>query len=276
MAGNSLIEWIDATWNPVTGCSKISPGCKFCYAERMALRLQAMGQRNYRSGFELTLQPDMLEHPLHWRTPRRIFVNSMSDLFHEGVPVDYIRRVFDIMRRASWHQYQVLTKRSGRLTELDSELDWQPQIWMGVSVETAAYVKRIDHLRQTHAAVRFLSIEPLLARLGKLDLSGIDWVIVGGESGPGACSMGAPGIRCPHLCHPRRARGARRGQLSPTSGPSVRGRMHCPPHCAIRAGARRARRGLPLRGVGLCLSPVGGVAVCWRVTWLRVGDWIRY
>jgi protein gp37 len=186
MANNSPIEWTDATWNPVTGCSKVSPGCKFCYAERLAHRLQAMGQKNYRNGFEVTLQQHMLEHPLHWRQPRRIFVNSMSDLFHEDVPTDYIMRVFDVMRRAAWHQYQVLTKRSERLLELNSSLDWQPQIWMGVSVENEDYLHRVDRLRETGAHVKFLSIEPLLGRLHALDLRGIDWVIVGGESGPGA------------------------------------------------------------------------------------------
>jgi protein gp37 len=186
MANSSHIEWTDATWNPVTGCSKISPGCKFCYAERLAHRLQAMGQTNYRNGFEVTLQPHMLEHPLRWRQPRRVFVNSMSDLFHEDVPAPYIKRVFDVMRRASWHQFQVLTKRSERLIQLDPVLKWQPHIWMGVSIENEDYLFRIDHLRQTGAAIKFLSIEPLLGPLPKLDLHGIDWVIVGGESGPGA------------------------------------------------------------------------------------------
>jgi protein gp37 len=186
MANSSHIEWTDATWNPVTGCNKISPGCKFCYAERMSRRLQAMGQSNYRNGFKLTLQPQMLEHPLHWRQPRRIFVNSMSDLFHEDVPLDYIRRVFQVMTRAHWHEYQVLTKRSDRLRDLDSDLKWQPQIWMGVSIENEDYIFRADDLRKTGAHVKFLSIEPLLGPLHKLKLKGIDWAIVGGESGPGA------------------------------------------------------------------------------------------
>jgi protein gp37 len=183
---NSHIEWTDATWNPVTGCSKISPGCKHCYAERLAHRLQAMGQKNYEHGFDVTLQPHMLEHPLRWRQPRRIFVNSMSDLFHADVPTWYIERVFDVMCRASWHQFQVLTKRSERLVELDPFLQWQPQIWMGVSVENEGHLFRIDHLRKSGAKIKFLSLEPLLGPLGKLDLRGIDWVIVGGESGPGA------------------------------------------------------------------------------------------
>ena len=164
MARGSTIEWTEATWNPVTGCDKVSPGCKHCYAERMALRLQAMGQRNYRNGFRLTLQPDMLELPLTWRKPQAIFVNSMSDLFHADVPVEYIRRVFDVMRRAAWHRFQVLTKRSERLAELESLLDWPANVWMGVSVESKAYRSRIDDLRATRAAVRFLSLEPLLGR----------------------------------------------------------------------------------------------------------------
>ncbi len=195
MAQNSSIEWTDATWNPVTGCAKISPGCKFCYAERMALRLQAMGQRNYRNGFQVTLQPHMLDHPLRWRTSRRIFVNSMSDLFHDAVPDSYIQQVFAVMRRAHWHQYQVLTKRSERLLELDAHLNWPPQVWMGVSVENADYLERIDHLRKTRAHVKFLSLEPLLGALGKLNLKGIDWVIAGGESGPGARPMNPIWVR---------------------------------------------------------------------------------
>jgi len=186
MANSSHIEWTDATWNPVTGCSKVSPGCKFCYAERLAHRLQAMGQKNYKNGFEVTLQPHMLEHPLHWRKPRRVFVNSMSDLFHDEVPTTYIEQVFGIMRRAHWHQFQVLTKRSERLLELNRVLQWQPQIWMGVSVENEDYLGRVDHLRRTGAAIKFLSIEPLLGPLHNLALRGIDWVIVGGESGPHA------------------------------------------------------------------------------------------
>jgi protein gp37 len=189
MAFDSPIEWTDATWNPVTGCDKVSPGCKHCYAERMALRLRAMGQSNYRNGFEVTLQPQMLEMPYQWRKPRSIFVNSMSDLFHDAVPIDYVQRVFDVMRRASWHRFQVLTKRASRLRKLDALLDWPENVWMGVSVESARYVGRIDELRATRAAVRFLSLEPLLGPLNELELSGIDWVIVGGESGPGARPM---------------------------------------------------------------------------------------
>ena len=186
MSEQSHIEWTDATWNPVTGCTKISPGCKNCYAERLAKRLRAMGQANYRNGFRLTLQPQMLDLPLQWKTPKRIFVNSMSDLFHENVPTGYIKNVFEIMRRAHWHQYQILTKRSERARELTSVLNWGPQIWMGVSVETEEFTYRIDDLRKTDAHVKFLSLEPLLGPLRKLNLRDIDWVIVGGESGPNA------------------------------------------------------------------------------------------
>jgi len=191
MATNSPIEWTDATWNPVTGCSKISPGCKHCYAERMASRLKAMGQKNYSNGFEVTLQPHMLELPLHWKTPKRVFVNSMSDLFHVDVPASYIKDVFDVMHRAHWHQFQLLTKRAARIEELSPKLKWQPNIWMGVSVENEEYLYRIDHLRKTGAHVKFLSLEPLLGPLPKMDLRGIDWAIVGGESGPGARPMNA-------------------------------------------------------------------------------------
>lgn len=186
MALKSAIEWTESTWNPVTGCTKVSPGCKFCYAERMAERLQAMGQPNYRNGFQLTLQPQMLELPLAWNRPQTIFVNSMSDLFHEDVPLDYIQRVFDVMRRAGWHRFQVLTKRADRLEELDHLLAWPANVWMGVSVESLNHMKRIDSLRRTRANVKFLSLEPLLGPLPNLDLEAIDWVIVGGESGPRA------------------------------------------------------------------------------------------
>lgn len=189
MAFGSGIEWTESTWNPVTGCNKVSPGCKFCYAERMAERLQAMGQPNYRDGFKLTLQPQMLELPLQWKRPQTIFVNSMSDLFHKDVPVAYIQRVFDVARRAHWHRFQVLTKRADRLAALSATLDWPENVWMGVSVENADYVDRIDHLRTTGARVKFLSLEPLLGPLKALNLNGIDWVIVGGESGHGARPM---------------------------------------------------------------------------------------
>ncbi len=185
----SAIEWTESTWNPVTGCTKISPGCTHCYAERMAERLQAMGQGNYHNGFRLTLQTHMLELPLRWKKPQTIFVNSMSDLFHKGVPLDYIQRVFDVMRRAHWHRFQILTKRADRLAELDGELKWASNIWMGVSVESDKYRPRIDDLRRTGAAIKFLSLEPLLGPLHDLDLRDIHWVIVGGESGPGARPM---------------------------------------------------------------------------------------
>ena len=189
MALGSTIEWTEATWNPVTGCTKVSQGCKHCYAERMALRLQAMGQANYRDGFKVTLQPHMLELPLQWRRPQTIFVNSMSDLFHVDVPLAYIEKVFAVMKRASWHRFQVLTKRADRLAELSPRLDWAPNIWMGVSVEDERVTHRIGGLRETGAAVKFLSLEPLLGPLSQLDLRSIDWAIVGGESGPKARPM---------------------------------------------------------------------------------------
>ena len=189
MPQTTSIEWTDATWNPVTGCTKVSPGCKHCYAERMAHRLQAMGQRNYANGFELTLQPHMLELPLSWKKPQTIFVNSMSDLFHPDVPVAYVKSVFEVMARAHWHRFQVLTKRADRLRELSQALPWTPNVWMGVSVETTKYRSRIDSLRECGALTKFLSLEPLLGPLADLDLSGIDWVIVGGESGPGSRPM---------------------------------------------------------------------------------------
>jgi protein gp37 len=186
MADNSSIEWTEATWNPVTGCTKISPGCLHCYAERMAKRLKGMGNASYANGFELTLQPQMLKRPLEWKSPKRIFVNSMSDLFHKDVPTEYIEQVFSVMREAHWHQFQVLTKRSARLERLSPTLEWPSNVWMGVSVESKEYTFRIDHLRRTSAAVKFLSLEPLLGPLEALNLSRIDWAIVGGESGPGA------------------------------------------------------------------------------------------
>ncbi|MSP62248.1 MAG: phage Gp37/Gp68 family protein [Myxococcales bacterium] len=189
MAHGSGIEWTESTWNPVTGCTKISPGCKYCYAERMAERLQAMGQDNYRNGFQLTLQAHMLDRPLRWKKSQTIFVNSRSDLFHSDVPLEYLQRVFEVMRRAHWHRFQVLTKRSDRLAEIDARLHWAPNIWMGVSVESDEYRSRIDDLRRTHAVIKFLSLEPLLGPLHNLDLRSIDWAIVGGESGPKSRAM---------------------------------------------------------------------------------------
>ena len=189
MATNSSIEWTETTWNPVTGCTKISSGCRNCYAQRMAKRLKAMGQPNYVNGFKVSLHPHMLEQPLHWKKPRVVFVNSMSDLFHEKTPESFIQGVFDVMRRAHWHRFQVLTKRADRLARLAPLLDWPPNVWMGVTVESDDYVDRIDNLQLVNAAVRFLSLEPLLSALPNLNLAGIDWVIVGGESGPGSRPM---------------------------------------------------------------------------------------
>ncbi|MGB5106106.1 MAG: phage Gp37/Gp68 family protein [Candidatus Zixiibacteriota bacterium] len=185
----SQIEWTESTWNPLTGCTKVSDGCKHCYAERMARRLHAMGVDNYRNGFKLTMHPHVLKKPLEWKSPQLIFVNSMSDLFHWEVPVDFIQQVFQTMREAHWHKFQILTKRAKRLPKIDSQLIWAPNIWMGVSVENDKVTQRIDYLRQSNAMVKFLSLEPLLGPLPNLDLSGIDWVIVGGESGPGARPM---------------------------------------------------------------------------------------
>jgi protein gp37 len=182
----SKIEWTESTWNPVTGCTKISLGCKNCYAERMALRLQAMGQSNYIDGFDVSIHEHVLELPLKWKKPQTIFVNSMSDLFHKNVPISFIKKMFNVMNRANWHRYQVLTKRSGRLRKLASKINWQQHIWMGVTVESKEYMYRIDNLRQTEAKIKFLSLEPLLGPISKINLSGMDWVIVGGESGPGA------------------------------------------------------------------------------------------
>jgi protein gp37 len=181
---NSAIEWTDATWNPVTGCTKVSPGCTHCYAERLALRLQAMGNPRYRNGFRVTLHPDQLTLPLRWSGPRRIFVNSMSDLFHEAVPEDFIRQVFAVMEQAHWHIFQVLTKRAARLAQVAPRLRWPANVWQGVSVENAKYASRVSNLQTVPACVRFLSVEPLLGPIPRLPLDGIHWVIVGGESGP--------------------------------------------------------------------------------------------
>ncbi len=186
MAGLTSIEWTEATWNPVSGCSKVSPGCAHCYAERMARRLQGMGQANYSNGFQVTAHPNALPVPLRWRKPRTIFVNSMGDLFHEGVPYSFIRDVFAVMEEAHWHTFQVLTKRTRRLALLSRKLPWPPNVWMGVSIETDRYLSRICDLLRSGAQVKFLSLEPLLGPLPGLRLDGIDWVIVGGESGPGA------------------------------------------------------------------------------------------
>lgn len=189
MATKSSIEWTESTWNPLTGCTKVSPGCKHCYAERLAYRLQAMGNPNYDNGFKLTLHEHALDIPLHWKKPQMVFVNSMSDLFHKDVPLDFIQRVFEVMRQAHWHRFQVLTKRAERVAELSQYLPWPDNVWMGVSVENQRYTYRIDYLRSTGAQIKFLSLEPLLGPLHHLDLRGIDWAIVGGESGPGARPM---------------------------------------------------------------------------------------
>ena len=182
----SKIEWTGSTWNPVTGCTKISSGCLNCYAERMARRLKAMGQPNYRNGFKVTCHRHTLDMPLRWKSAQMVFVNSMSDLFHKDVPDDFILDIFSTMRQAQQHQYQILTKRAERLEQLSPELPWHENIWMGVTVEDADYKYRIDYLRYTGAKIKFLSLEPLLGDLGELNLDEIDWVIVGGESGPGA------------------------------------------------------------------------------------------
>lgn len=194
MSDHSKIEWTDATWNPVRGCSKVSPGCANCYAETFAERFRGVPDHPYEFGFDLRLVPDKLAEPLRWRTPKMIFVNSMSDLFQEAVPDEYIKTVIQIMATTNWHTYQVLTKRSERMRDLlNSQLRFaaeEPHIWWGTSVENKRHgLPRIDNLRAAHAKVRFLSIEPLLEHLGPLDLRGINWVIVGGESGPGARPM---------------------------------------------------------------------------------------
>lgn len=189
MSLNSEIEWTNATWNPVTGCTKISPGCKHCYAEVFAERWRGIPGHHYEQGFDLRLWPERLNLPLTWKKPQTIFVNSMSDLFHENVPSSFIKMVFQTMEKASWHTFQILTKRSERLVELAPKLNWPSNVWMGVSIENDKYLWRADHLREVRAAVRFLSLEPLLGPLSDINLVGIDWVIVGGESGPGAQPM---------------------------------------------------------------------------------------
>lgn len=191
----SSIEWTESTWNPVTGCTKVSEGCRNCYAFAMAKRLTAMGNPRYENGFNVTLHPDLIELPLTWKKPRQIFVNSMSDLFHKEVPLEFIQQVFAVMEKASWHTFQILTKRSDRLLELSEHLPWPKNVWQGVSVENQSVINRIDHLRQVPAKVRFLSVEPLLGPLVNLNLDGIDWVIVGGESGFGARPMEADWVR---------------------------------------------------------------------------------
>jgi len=189
MATQSAIEWTESTWNPVSGCTKISAGCLNCYAERMAKRLQAMGQERYENGFKVTLHHEALDEPYRWKKPRIVFVNSMGDLFHEKIPLEFIKDAFSVMNGNKRHTFQILTKRSQRLCKLAPLLEWSENIWMGVTVENNDYVNRTDDLRLTDAAVKFLSLEPLLGSVHDLDLTGIDWVIVGGESGPGARPM---------------------------------------------------------------------------------------
>ena len=189
MTAISKIEWTNSTWNPITGCSKISTGCQNCYAYRMAIRLQAAGNRRYKNGFNVTLHEDLLQIPLQWSKSRLVFVNSMSDLFHEEVPLSFIKKIFQTMKQASEHTFQVLTKRSVRMVECAKHLEWPSNVWMGVSVESNEHIERIKHLSQMSASVRFVSFEPLLGPIHDMDLTEINWVIVGGESGPGARTM---------------------------------------------------------------------------------------
>jgi len=195
MSHVSGIEWTNSSWNPLVGCTKYSDGCKNCYAERIALRMQEQGMRGYENGFRMTLRPERLEIPLSWKKPRWIFVDSMCDLFHEDVPLEYIKRVFDVMHRANWHNYQVLTKRAERMLELSRHLDWAPHIWPGVTIESEKYVGRLEVLRQVKAEHKWLSLEPLLGRIPRLDLRSIDWVISCGESGPRARPMDTQWMR---------------------------------------------------------------------------------
>ena len=195
MADRSGIEWTEATWNPITGCTKVSQGCKNCYAERLTYRLQRMGSPRYRNGFEVTTHPELLDLPLEWAKSRTIFVNSMSDLFHEDVPLSFIQAVFATMKATPQHTYQVLTKRAGRLNQLSKFLPWPGNVWVGVSVESAKEIWRVHHLRGVPAGIRFLSVEPLLGPVPAIPLEGIHWVIVGGESGPHARPMDPAWVR---------------------------------------------------------------------------------
>lgn len=185
MAQKTAIEWTEATWNPVTGCDQVSPGCAHCYAKAFAERWRGIPGHHFEQGFDLRIWPERLDQPKRWRRPRMIFVNSMSDLFHEEIPDDFIFQVFDAMREADWHTFQILTKRQERMVDLGKDLDWPSNVWMGVSIENRRFVHRTDSLREVPAAVRFVSAEPLLGPLENLDLTGIDWLIAGGESGPG-------------------------------------------------------------------------------------------
>lgn len=183
MANKTKIEWTECSWNPVTGCTKISAGCQNCYAAAFAKRLEAMHNPRYKNGFKLTIHEDLIEAPLNWKSPRKVFVNSMSDIFHEDLPDDIIIRIFETMNKASWHTFQVLTKRSERLCKLSSRINWTKNIWMGVTIESRDYIYRAEHLKRTGAKVKFISAEPLITSLDGLELDGIDWIIVGGESG---------------------------------------------------------------------------------------------
>jgi len=185
----SKIEWTESTWNPVSGCTKVSRGCDNCYAERMAMRLKAMGTRGYENGFDVTLHPHALDKPLKMKKSQVIFVNSMSDIFHDKIPDEFIFQIFEVMNKAHWHTFQVLTKRPKRLAKMASQLNWTDNIWMGVTVEANEYVHRVDYLRDCPAKIKFLSLEPLIDSVDKLDYTGIDWVIAGGESGYGARVM---------------------------------------------------------------------------------------
>lgn len=196
MALKSTIEWTESTWNPVTGCTKVSPGCANCYAERLALRLKAMGQPNYSNGFDIAFHEKALELPLRWKTPQVIFVNSMSDLFHKDISTDFIKKVFKVMNKASHHRFQLLTKRSDRMLSIARSVIWTKNIWAGVSVESADYLPRMDDLRQMPAAVKFVSMEPLLGLIEDINFENIDWIIAGGESGPGARPLEPDWIRC--------------------------------------------------------------------------------
>ncbi|MEP7245599.1 MAG: phage Gp37/Gp68 family protein [Gammaproteobacteria bacterium] len=204
MSRRSAIEWTEMTWNPVSGCTKVTPGCKNCYAERMARRLKAMGAERYRDGFALRTHDSALEEPLRWKAPRKVFVNSMSDLFHKDVPLAFIQQAFDVMARCPQHQFQILTKRAGRLRQVADALNWTPNIWMGVSVEDQKRATRATDLGTVPARIRFLSVEPLLGPIDDLPLEGIHWVIVGGESGPGARPMEPAWVdRILHQCRAR-------------------------------------------------------------------------
>ncbi|MBU1082515.1 MAG: phage Gp37/Gp68 family protein [Spirochaetes bacterium] len=189
MSYNSSIEWTDATWNPLTGCNKISEGCRYCYAEKLSIRLQAMKSKKYQKGFELCMHDEVLNDPLCWKKPKNIFVNSMSDTFHENVPDSFILRMFDVMNRSIHHKFQVLTKRSSRLLMLNKLINWTDNIWLGVTVENNETKYRIDDLKATSAKIKFISFEPLLSNINDINLNGINWIIVGGESGPGAREM---------------------------------------------------------------------------------------